>query len=301
MSRHRGRAVLLVIGSGVLFGTTGTATVLADTGASALSVAAARLFLGSIGLVAVASLQREFAHLVTLWRHRETWLMGVGVVGYMAMFFLSVQTGGVAVASLVSISLSPFFTASLARIFGRPWPGATWVVSTVFAISGVALLGWPTGGSDGTGRLSGALLAAGASAAYGFYTVFGARFIDADHHATDALAASFSVGALLMLPLLFTGGAWMLTGRGLALGLWLGLASTTTAYIMFGYGLTHLAPGVVATLVLSEPVVATLLGVGLLDEPMPTSGWIGCLLIAVGLVLVARQESRRRSPLEVAA
>jgi DME family drug/metabolite transporter len=122
--------------------------------------------------------------------------------------------------------------------------------------------------------------------------VFGAQFVARDHHATDALAASFAIGAVVLLPLLFTSGDHLLDWRGLALGLWLGLAATTLSYVMFGNGITHLAPGIVATLVLSEPVVATLLGVGVLGEDMPMRGWAGCALIAVGLMLVARNETK---------
>lgn len=291
MSAHRGRAALVVISSGLLFGTTGTAMVLADTGASSLSVAATRLFVGAIGLCAVAAVQREWRHLVQLWRNPTTWWMGLSVAGYMGLFFMAVHAGGVAIASLVSISLSPFFTASLARLFGAAWPGRVWVLSTILAIGGVALLGSPDSG-ESSGRLIGALLAAGASASYGVYTVLGARLIAADHHATDALAAGFTVGALFMLPLLIVDHSWVFTGRGVALALWLGLAATTISYIMFGYGITHLAPGIVATLVLSEPVVATLLGVFVLDEVMPGRGWVGCVMIAIGLILVARNETK---------
>lgn len=292
MRSHRGRAVLVVIGAGLLFGTTGTASVLADTGATPLAVAAARLVIGSLGLVLVASSQHGLDTLTRLWRRRDTWFMGFGVAGYMAMFFVAVATGGVAIASLVSISLSPFFTSVIARSFGRPWPGRIWLASTVMAISGVVLLGMPSGMRDDGDRMLGAIFAALASAAYALYTVYGSRFISRAHHSTDVLAASFAVGALLLLPAIALDPHWIATPRGIALALWLGLASTTTAYVMFGYGLTHLAPAVVATLVLSEPVVATLLGVGLLGEPMPLRGWIGCVLIAVGLVLVARSESR---------
>lgn len=286
------RAVATVIGAGILFGTTGTAAVLADTGATPLAVAAARMLVGSLGLLLVAATQRGFGRLVVLWRQRDTWFMGIGVAGYMSTFFVAVHLGGVAIASLVSISLSPFFTSTFARAFGRPWPGRTWLVSTVLAISGVVLLGMPTSAGGGESRLLGAVFAAVASASYGLCTVFGARFIDGAHHATDALAASFAIGTVILLPALVVDSEWLTTPRGIGLALWLGIASTTASYVMFGYGLTHLAPGVVATLVLSEPVVATLLGVGVLGEAMPVRGWFGCALIAVGLLLVARNESR---------
>lgn len=287
---HRGRAAVVVIGAGMLFGTTGTSTVLADTGASSLSIAAMRLAVGALGLIAIALLQRERRHLVDLWRRPTTWWMGVAVAGYMGFFFAAVHAGGVAIAALVSISLSPFFTASIARVMGAPWPGRTWLASTVLAIFGVVLLASPAQGA-GSSRLVGVALAAVASAAYGLYTVLGSRLVADDHHATDALAAGFAAGAVLLLPILVMDHAWMLTGRGVALTLWLGLAATTAPYLMFGYGLTHLAPGIVATLVLSEPAVATLLGVGVLGEDISLRGWIGCGLIASGLVLVARNEA----------
>lgn len=291
MSARRGRAALVVVGSGLLFGTTGTATVLADTGASSTGIAAARLLIGAVGLVLLAITQREWGHLVALWRRPITWAMACGVAGYMVFFFIAVAQGGVAIASLVSISLSPFLTGTIARMFGSPWPGRLWLVSTVLAISGVALLGAPEGDTSGH-RLLGALCAAAASAAYALYTVLGSRLVADQHHATDTLAASFAIGAVLLLPLLIADGAWLVHPRGIALALWLGIMSTTVSYFMFGYGLTHLPPGIVATLVLSEPVVATLLGVFLLGEPMPARGWAGCAMIAVGLALVARNESK---------
>lgn len=291
MSEHRARAALIVIASGLLFGTTGTATVLADTGASSTSIAAARLLVGSLGLVAIAVTQREWTHLVALWRRPLTWFMAIGVAGYMVFFFVAVAQGGVAIASLVSISLSPFLTGTIARLFGSSWPGRVWLVSTCLAIVGVLLLGWPDGaGSDG--RLLGALSGAAASASYALYTVLGSRLVADDHHATDTLAASFTIGAVLLLPMLLADVSWLAHPRGIALALWLGLMSTTLSYFMFGYGLTHLPPGIVTTLVLSEPVMATLLGVLVLDEGMPFRGWIGCLLIAAGLALVARNESK---------
>ena len=292
MSRQRA-ASIVVIASGLLFGTTGTATILADTGASSIAVASARLLIGSAGLLVLSMRAHGSAPVLALWRRPATWAMGVGVAGYMAMFFAAVGRGGAAIASLVSISLSPFFAAAFARALGQSWPGRVWAVSTMLAIGGVVLLGWPTAGPTGAHRIAGAMLAAGASASYGAYTAFGARFVAGDVHATDALAASFLIAAVLLLPFLAIDHQWLLTWRGAALGLWLGVATTTVAYRMFGFGLTHLAPGVVATLVLSEPVVATMLGVGVLGETMPLRGWLGCAAIAAGLLFVARNASRR--------
>ena len=71
------------------------------------------------------------------------------------------------------------------------------------------------------------------------------------------------------------------------------MAATTLAYVLFGVGLTYLAPGVVATLLLSEPATATLLGVFVLHEDMSLRGWIGCLMILIGLVMVSVNERKK--------
>mgnify|MGYP006274121773 CR=1 FL=1 len=292
MSQHRGRAAASAIGAGVLFGTSGTTKVLAATGASSLSVAAVRTLVGAAGLVVLASRQREFPRLVRLWRRPLTWLMGAAVAGYMGLFFTSVQFGGVAIASLASVSLSPFFAALFARMYGAPWPGRAWLVSTILAIIGVVLLGWQSGGSSGSSRVLRALFAAAAGASYSYYTAVSAHLVHDDHHATDALAASFTIGGLLMLPWLLRDSSWLMTPRGFAMAVWLGIAATTVSYVLFGYAITHLAPGIVTTLVLSEPLTATLLGVGVLHESMPVRGWFGCVCIAGGLALTARHEIR---------
>ena len=291
MKIARRESVGIVLLAGVLFGTTGTATVLARVDASSTSIAAARLGIGALGLIAISLYQRDFSHLVALWKLPRVWVMGTSVASYMGSFFLAVHLAGAAVASLVSISLAPMLAGTFARMFGKPWPGRVWVVSTVLAVIGVILLSAPTG-ADGGNRVIGALSAAVAAASYAFYTVMGANLVEDNHHATDSLSAAFSIGAVMLLPFLLMDHEWILTSKGLTLALWLGLASTTLSYFLFGIGITHLLPGVVATLLLSEPFVATMLGVFVIGEPMAQRGWFGCLLIVAGLIMVSRNESR---------
>lgn len=293
MKIDRGTAVLVVLASGILFGTTGTATLIFDVEASSTSFAAARLGVGAAGLVAVSIFQRGLPELIALWKRPRVQIMGVSVAFYMLTFFAAVSLAGAAVTSLVSISLAPLMAGAIARAFGKPWPGKTWAMATGLAAVGVVLLGLPESIEGGSNRILGAILAALAGSAYAFFTVVGAKLVDDEHHATDGLAASFSIGAVILLPFLIMDFSWLLTTKGLALALWLGLASTTLSYIMFGIGITHLAPGVVATLLLSEPAVATLLGVFVVGEPMSARGWFGCVLILLGLIMISRNEQKK--------
>jgi DME family drug/metabolite transporter len=293
MKIDRGSAAILVVISGVLFGTTGTSSILADVEASPTSIGAARLIVGSLGLVAFSVYQRGITDLIKLWKRPRVWIMGLSVSSYMLSFFTAVKLAGAAVAALVAISLAPMIAGAIAKAFGKPWPGKVWVFSTGLAVLGVVLLSAPNDADAGNSKIFGALLAFIASASYAFYTVVGAQLVDDNHNATDGLAASFSIGALLLLPFLIMDSDWLFTGRGISLALWLGIATTTLAYALFGVGLTYLAPGVVATLLLSEPATATLLGVFVLQEDMSLRGWIGCLMILIGLVMVSVNERKK--------
>lgn len=293
MKLDRGTAAIVVVISGILFGTTGTSSILADVEAQPTSIGAARLLIGSIGLVGLTLYQRGLAELIALWKRPRVWIMGISVSSYMLSFFTAVKLAGAAVAALVAISLAPMIAGAIARAFGKPWPGKVWVFSTGLAVLGVALLSSPNASDSGNSKVIGALFAVIASASYAFYTVVGAQLVDDEHHATDGLAASFSIGAVLLVPFIFMDYEWLATGHGISLALWLGLASTMLAYALFGVGLTYLAPGVVATLLLSEPATATLLGVFVLHEDMSARGWFGCSLILIGLMMVSINERKK--------
>jgi drug/metabolite transporter, DME family len=152
-------------------------------------------------------------------------------------------------------------------------------------------------GEDGRAPLSvagGLSLALAAGAAYAGYTVAAKRLLDAGQRAPDVMAAAFGLGGLLLLPLLATQPlGWVATPSGAALALYLGLGTTTLAYLLFGRGLRVLPAGPVTTLVLTEPLVATALGVGLLGERLPAAGVAGVGLLVAGLALQVRLSARR--------
>ena len=93
--------------------------------------------------------------------------------------------------------------------------------------------------------------------------------------------------------------AWLRSGEGIALALYLGILPTAVAYVLFARGLQRLSAAEVTTLVLAEPIVALILGVVVLDEHLGVGGIIGSALVLVGLMLLARREGTAR--LEVVA
>ncbi len=103
------------------------------------------------------------------------------------------------------------------------------------------------------------------------------------------MAAAFGLGGLLSLPLLSTQPlGWTTTGGGVLMALYLGLVTVTVGYLLFARGLAALPAGPVTTLMLAEPVVATALGILVLDERLTWLGAAGAGLVLVGLLVQGR-------------
>ena len=101
-----------------------------------------------------------------------------------------------------------------------------------------------------------------------------------------ASAWQFSIGALVLLP--FLGGepmGWLATPSGLAMALWLGIAATGIAYLLYGYGLRSLDTATTTTLTLAEPVTAALIAMVVLDERLQPIEWLGAAIVLLGLAL----------------
>lgn len=287
----KGRASLAVLGAAVLFGTSGTSKALLVPDALPISVASVRLIVGAAGLVLFIRWLGRTDQFKALLRRPIIWVMGAAVAGYQGMFFIALGRTGIAVGTLVCLGSAPLMAGLLGWLVREGAPGWLWAGVTAIAVTGLAML---TLGSDIAPDAVGILAALGAAASYAVYTVFGARLARDGYDSSVVMAAPFAIAAVILLPFLLAGGTWWVSLDGVVMAIWLGLAATTGAYILFGKGLIFLQPGHIATLTLAEPVVATMLGVAVLGEVISTRGWIGCLLVIVALALLAVIENRRK-------
>lgn len=290
--RPRRSPVLAVLGAAILFGTTGTAQALGPKDASPLSIGAVRAAVGAIGLLigaaCVSTTRRK-------WRpHRGALLVaGLGVAGYQIGFFEGTKRAGVALGTLVALGSGPVFAGLFHAIRVRRLPSAAWTGATLLAAAGAGFVAFArhreTGGASLVGV--GAALLAGLS--YALFSMASKHTMANGLGPLDSMAASFTVGALAMSPLLFTESLqWLCTPRGALVALHLGLGATTAAYALFGYGLARLAVPTVVTLTLAEPATAALLSVVVLSQTLAFVGWIGValLIVGVGMVAAARDE-----------
>ena len=162
-------------------------------------------------------------------------------------------------------------------------PTGGWALATVVCLLGLALLMAPdvNGGST-----AGLLLALGAALCIAGWNTAAKVQLDRGTSPVDVTAGSFTLAGLLLLPLLATQPlGWVSEPRGLALALYLGIATMGLANVLLSPGIRHLTTGPVTTLMLTDPVVATLLGVLVLGEVLAPVAIAGVVLLLVGLFL----------------
>ncbi|MEN9804710.1 MAG: hypothetical protein RIS41_1557 [Actinomycetota bacterium] len=268
--------------SAALFGTTGTALAQVPGTVDPLSSGTLRLLLGGGVLALVA--RRHRSTLLGSW---STLLAGaVGVAVYQLGFFWAVTDTGVAAGTLVTIGISPIASRVIGAAVGRPSPPRTWYVAAAILILGLTVM--ILGGYDDVEiSTAGVLVAAIAGVSFAFYTECGSRALINGASPDATMAALFFGAGLLTAPLLLWRGVDILTtGRGVVVLGHLALVTLTLAYMAFGRGLRRLAPTIVTTLTIVEPVVATALSFVVLNEEFSAVGWLGAATVLVGLPIV---------------
>lgn len=284
VSDHRARAVVAVLGSAALFGTTGTVLVGAPDSADAVSVGTLRLLVGAATLAVIARWRHRRG--ATLPRPGSTAIGAAGVAIFQLGYFLAVERTGVAVGTVVTIGSGPLIGGALHALGARQWPSPRWLAGTATGVAGVVALG--LAGRDVAVDPVGIALAIAAGAGWATFATVGRHEIDRGVESTLALAAVFAAGALILSPLLVDRPlGWVTTAPGATAVLYLGVVTVGVAYWLYGLALRSLTAPVVITLTLLEPITAAVLGRVVVGEEVTLTGWVGIAAVLGGLVLAA--------------
>ncbi|MBW7885575.1 MAG: EamA family transporter [Caldilineaceae bacterium] len=270
----------LILMAAVCWGTTGTAQAFAPSGATPLAVGTVRLLIGGAGLLLLAIGRRKLRP--QGWPLRPTALAICTIAAYQVCFFGGVARTGVAVGTVVAIGSAPMLAGLFGLLLLGERPSRRWLVATLLAIAGCALL-IGAGGADIQVDPLGIVLAIGAGASYALYTSASKELLP--FQPPDAVTAViFFGGALLLAPLLFIVDlSWLGEPRGLLVALELGLVATTLPYILYVRALLTVPTATAVTLALAEPLTAATLGVVVLHEQLTPVALAGMALLFAGL------------------
>lgn len=284
-------SVIAVLVSGTLLGTAGTAVALAPAEASTTSLGVARVGIGGLILLLLLPLfggsVRNLSHVL---KRGGVWVMALSTAAFQPLFFGATEKTGVALSTVLTIGTMPLFTGLIGRVLFKAPLTRIWFIATSLAVIGLLLRSWEQ--LENTDAL-GIVMALGAGLATGCY-VNGAKFeLNRGGHPVELPAVAYTLSALLLLPLLVGDSlAWMTTSSGILTAIYLGAISMALANTLQVVGLKRLSPAPTATLLLADPLTATILGIWILDESITPLATLGLILVAIGLVVQGLAERR---------
>jgi DME family drug/metabolite transporter len=284
-------AAAFVVVAGLLLGTAGTAGALGPDGITPLGLGGLRLTAGAVALTAVLPLLGgRWANLPALVKRPSVWVMAAGSAAYQPLFFGAVRRSGVALSTLVAVGSGPIVTGLMGWALLRHRPTAAWAGATTVAIAGLVLRSW---GDLTVDDELGLTMAIGAGICSSCYVLAAQRALDDGGHVIELPATAYLLGAVLLAPLVVREPlGWATGASGVALLAYLGIVTMALANVLQVRGIDGLSPGPTATLMLADPLTATILGLAVLDEELSATGLAGSALVLVALVAQARALSR---------
>jgi drug/metabolite transporter, DME family len=305
-SREHLLGVVGVLIASIVWGTTGTAATFAPD-VSAAAIGAAAMGLGGLLQAAFAakSIMRSRRSLKEQWRCLLLGAVAVGI--YPLAFYGSMRLAGVTIGTVVSIGSAPLLSALIEYRFDGLRLTARWMMGAALGLAGMLLLCLAEGGSHGPAEMSshvveGVMLGLLAGLTYAIYSWSARRLMQRAIPSRAAMGATFGIGGLLLMPVLFVTGAPLLASwSNAAVGLYMALVPMFFGYICFGYGLARIPASFATTISLFEPVFAAVLAVVVVGERLPVLGWTGIALVVACLICITAPAKAARSPIKSAA
>ena len=254
-------------------------------------VAGMRTLFAAIALMAVYKRSRN-GDRPPLRRNEYPQLCIIGVCGIAVnqmCFLIGLSLTSASHAALV-IGMTPFMVLFLAWFRGQEAFTINRAIGLAVAVGGMLLLQKPSASAQ-TASLLGDILILVAGLSFAIYTVFG-KELAAEHGGMAVIAVSYAAGSVFLLPMtLFfatrfdftqvSAAAWWSFG-------YMTLVSSVLCYIGWAYALKRLTASRLTAFSYLQPVVATLLALPMLGEPITAALLSGGGLIMAGVFLSER-------------
>ncbi|MFD1029929.1 DMT family transporter [Metaplanococcus flavidus] len=280
---------IMVLLAAMLWGTTGTAQNFISGEAHPLTIGAFRLMIGGFSLLLFVLMTKGFSF------HNIPWpaavVAAVSMALFQPLFFSSVQLTGIAIGTVVAIGSAPVLAGVIEWLFLKRRPDRIWISATAMAIIGCILLFANKGAADVNSL--GVAMALGAGLSFALYAI-ASKNVLGSMEPVPAVALIFSVSAVFLMPsLFFFDISYIVIPADTGIILYLGIATTSLAYILFSRGLKRIPSSSAVTLSLAEPLTASVLGVLVVGEVLSGLSWAGICLLLGGILILTLGKRRK--------
>jgi drug/metabolite transporter (DMT)-like permease len=216
-------------------------------------------------------------------------LSGLFLAAHFWVWFESLQLTSIT-SSTVLVNTNPIFVLIFGYLLLKERVSTKGVVFVLVAVAGIAVLSFGDF-ARGVDTLAGDLLAVLSAAAVSGYMLIGRkvrRFMDALIY----VVLVYFVAAVCLTVITVAGGIPVFDYSGHDYLMFLGMAffCTLLGHTVFNWALRYLKTSFIATMVLMEPVFATLLGMAIFKEFPGWSTAIGGVVVLFGIIMFVREE-----------
>lgn len=274
----------LVLLATLIFSTLGTGQALAPAEATPYVIGVLRLFGGGL-LLLIWCTYRNLLPTRHGWWRIETPISILSLCLFQICFFAGMQQVGVAVGTVSAIGIAPIATGFFCFLFLQERLTIRWFISTFVAILGLLLLTLTEESS--VENMQGLMLTTLSGFLYATYIISSKSLLKAHHSETLTMVLSLASGICMLFFISAYPLEWIFTLHGLAISVHFSFITVALGFTLFFKGLQTTPAPIVATLGLTEPLGAALLGIFLLNEPVTLVSGIGmlCMFLAiVGLI-----------------
>ncbi|GAB2930600.1 DMT family transporter [Hafnia psychrotolerans] len=289
--RDRMFGISAVLIAALLWGTTGTAATFAPE-VSAVAIGAVAMGVGGL-LQALIALRGIITNRVTLSQNGGMLATGaLAVAIYPLAFYASMHLAGVTVGTVISIGSAPLLSALIEYCLDGQRLTRRWMTGATVGVAGMMLLCLAenpshTSTAQQSDVILGITLGLLAGLTYALYSWAARHLMQRGIPSRTAMGATFGIGGILLMPVLFATGSPLLASvNNAAVGLYMALIPMFIGYVCYGYGLARISASLATTITLLEPAVAAVLAVVIVGERLPVMGWVGIGLILGCLMLI---------------
>jgi drug/metabolite transporter (DMT)-like permease len=256
-------------------------------GLNPIQVAFGRCLIGAIALVVIAAVSRtRLPRSASTWRHLFVMAALMNVVPFILFSYGETQVSSI-LAGIIN-GATPLSTLAVVLLaFPEEEPTRSRVVGLLIGFAGILVVVGIWNGL-GTGELPGILACIGAIAGYGVSYPYGRRHLTGLVDGPVALATGQILAAtVLLLPLVLISGGTTgpITADIVLAMIGLGALGTGVAYVL-NYRIVAAAGGTTAsTVTYLTPLVAILVGLAFLNEPLAWNEPIGGLVVVLGVAV----------------
>src|SRR5688500_8677856 len=300
MTKHESAdraAYLMLTAMAVCFGGTWVAGAVAVDAAPPVTIAAIRLGVDSILLLAWARLTGR--PLSALRAGDWPLVIGLGltaIAGYNWLFLTGLTLAPASDGAIIVPGLAPVFTLVLASLFLNERLGLRGAIGLGVAAVGLFLVVNPGGATDER-RLLGDLLIIAGAVCWGIYSVL-ARIASRRFDAVSTTLYGTAIGTVILIPpALLEGGFGRVAAappEALAGIAYLAVFGTVAAFVLLNLGVARIGAARASAFALLVPIVGVLSSVALLDETLGPLTLLGGVIVLVGLWLVEHRETAER-------